>query len=96
MVPFTVILIAQLILFTSLSSVHKLSEKFNGNEKYVKMDNIFLRSFLDYYMIMFGDNPKKILLDNIQWFLLIGFTFLVNVVNLNLLISIIGDTFEKV
>ena len=36
MIPFTVILIAQLILFTSLSSVNKLSEKFSGDEKYAK------------------------------------------------------------
>lgn len=45
---------------------------------------------------MFGDNPKRHTLDAIQWALLVAFTFLVNVLNLNLLISIIGDTFEQV
>lgn len=47
-------------------------------------------------MIMFGNNPSKSDLDGISWALLIGFTFLVNVLNLNLLISIIGDTFSQV
>ena len=49
-------------------------------------------------MMMFGDNPNRMVVevDTIEWVLLIGFTFLVNIVNLNLLISIIGDTFEKV
>ena len=31
-----------------------------------------------------------------MYFFLLSFAFLVNIVNLNLLISIIGDTFEKV
>lgn len=53
-------------------------------------------SFLDYYMLMFGSNPILKTVDGVEWCLLIGFTFLVNVLNLNLLISIIADTFEKV
>lgn len=96
MIPFTVILFAQLILFASLTSAYKLNEKFSGNKDYEKMDGIFLYSFLDYYMLMFGSNPVLPKLDSVQWVLLIGFTFLVNVLNLNLLISIIADTFEKV
>ena len=96
MIPFTVILMAQILLFAGLSSAQKLTEKFEGNESYVKMENIFLTSLLEYYMIMFGDNPNKKFLNGIQWVFLIAFTFLVNVLNLNLLISIIGDTFEKV
>ena len=96
MIPFTVILIAQILLFASLNSVNKMQEKFSGNENYQNQDNIFLNSFLDYYMIMFGDLPKRTSLDKIQYFLLLSFAFLVNIVNLNLLISIIGDTFEKV
>ena len=51
---------------------------------------------LEYYMIMFGNNPQVSKLDTVQWVLLISFTLLVNILNLNLLISIIGDTFEKV
>lgn len=96
MVPFTVILVAQMLLFAGLSSAQKLSEKFSGNKLYQDQDSIYVDSFLEYYMIMFGDNPQKKSLDNIQWALLIGYTFLVNVLNLNLLISIIGDTFEQV
>ena len=96
MIPFTVILIAQLLLFAALTSAYKLTEKFQGNEDYIKDENIFIYSFLDYYMLMFGSNPILTKLDGVQWALLIGFTFLVNVLNLNLLISIIADTFEKV
>lgn len=89
---------AQLILFTSLHTVHKLSEMYDGNERFLGLENVFLNSFLDFYMLMFGDNPNRMLVtvDTIEWVLLFGFTFLVNIVNLNLLISIIGDTFEKV
>ena len=96
MIPFTIILIAQILLFSSLTSTQKLTEKFAGNEKFQDEKLIFINSFLDYYMIMFGNNPSKDDLDNIGWALLIGFTFLVNVLNLNLLISIIGDTFSQV
>lgn len=96
MIPFTVILIAQMLLFASLTSAQKLTEKFSGNEKYKELETVYFDSFLEYYMLMFGDNPDKKTLDVIQWALLIGFTFLVNVMNLNLLISIIGDTFAQV
>lgn len=89
---------AQLVLFTSLHTVHKLSEKIDGNERFKDLEDVFLNSLLDWYMMMFGDNPNRMVVevDTIEWVLLIGFTFLVNIVNLNLLISIIGDTFEKV
>lgn len=96
MIPFTVILIAQMLLFASLTSAQKLTEKFSGNEQYKKLETVYFDTFLEYYMLMFGDNPNKSTLDVIQWALLIGFTFLVNVMNLNLLISIIGDTFAQV
>lgn len=96
MIPFTVILLAQLILFASLTSAYVLSEKFQGNEEFKESKQIFMYSFLDYYMLMFGSNPVLSTVDGVEWCLLIGFTFLVNVLNLNLLISIIADTFEKV
>lgn len=96
MIPFTVILIAQILLFASLNSVNTMQEKFSGNELYKDQKNIFFSSFLDYYMIMFGDLPKRPNLDSVQYCLLLSFAFLVNIVNLNLLISIIGDTFAKV
>ena len=34
MIPFTCILFAQMLLFASLSSAQKLTEKFMGNDKY--------------------------------------------------------------
>ena len=85
-----------MLLFAGLTTAKKLTEKFNGNEKYQNLDYVYFYSFLEYYMIMFGDHPNKITLDSITWTLLIGFTFLVNILNLNLLISIIGDTFSQV
>lgn len=83
-----------MLLFAGLTTAKKLTEKFNGNEKFQNLDNVYLDSFLEYYMLMFGDIPKKTSLDSITWTLLIGFTFLVNILNLNLLISIIGNTFS--
>ena len=47
-------------------------------------------------MIMFGSYPVLDELDVYQWCLLVSFTFLLNVLNLNLLISIIGATFDRV
>lgn len=49
-----------------------------------------------HYMILFGSNPTYSDLTQYQWSLFVGFTFLLNVMNLNLLISIIGATFDKV
>ena len=49
-----------------------------------------------HYMILFGSNPNFAEFEWFQWVLLIGFTFLMNIMNLNLLISIIGATFDKV
>ena len=49
-----------------------------------------------HYMILFGSNPNFKEFEWFQWVLLIGFTFLMNIMNLNLLISIIGATFDKV
>lgn len=65
MIPFTVILIAQMLLFASLTSAQKLTEKFIGNEKYQKLDTVYADSFLEYYLLMFGDNPKRHTLDAI-------------------------------
>ena len=95
MIPFTVILMAQILMFASLQCVYKLSERNQGSKLY-NGDSAFLNSFLEHYMIMFGQNPPLSDLDSIRWVLLIAFTFLLNVLNLNLLISIIGDTFAKV
>lgn len=96
MIPFTVILISQMLLFAGLTTAKKLTDKFSGSETYIDQDNVYLTSFLEYYMLMFGDIPNKASLDSITWSLLIGFTFLVNILNLNLLISIIAETFGEV
>jgi hypothetical protein len=54
-----------MFLFAGLSSAQKLTEKFNGTKEYQKLDYIYINSLLEFYMIMFGDNPKKDLLNPI-------------------------------
>lgn len=46
-------------------------------------------------MILGGPKPKIEFHDTIRWALYIGYAFLMNVVNMKLLISVIGETFAK-
>jgi len=51
---------------------------------------------LGMYQVMFGENPDLTKSPRFDWFIYICFTLMVNVVALNLLISIIGETFGNV
>jgi len=51
---------------------------------------------LGMYQVMFGENPDLTKSPRFDWFLYICFTLMVNVVALNLLISVIGETFGNV
>lgn len=45
---------------------------------------------------MFGENPELKDMPTAEWYLYVGGTIVVNTVALNLLISIIGETFSNV
>ena len=46
-------------------------------------------------MIVFGTKPKIETNDSLRWAILVTYLFLINIINLKLLISIIGETFAK-
>jgi hypothetical protein len=67
-------------------------EFMNRNETSRKANhmNDFINNFLDQYYVIFGDNPELGDLTSIQRLLYVAYTFVINIVNLNLLIAIIG------
>ena len=46
-------------------------------------------------MIVFGTKPTIESDDTLRWAILVGYLFFVNIINLKLLVSIIGETFAK-
>jgi len=56
----------------------------------------FLREIGDSYQMLYGENPAADRMSWLHWSIYFGFTLLLNVVSLNLLISIISNTYDKV
>lgn len=54
----------------------------------------FYKHLGNQYQIVYGENPDPN--NTLQWVIYTSFTLFINVLVLNLLISIIGATFEKV
>ena len=79
-------------MFSTLMTMYKNAEY---DPKIVK-DNTLLANAGEFYMILFGENPNILRLSPERCFLLIMFTFLINIMTLNLLIAIIGDTFDRI
>lgn len=50
----------------------------------------FGNTFMDQYQLIFGENPDHTTMSGGRRFLYVAFTIFINIVNLNLLISIIG------
>ena len=48
------------------------------------------------YETMFGENPELEGLPIVEWYLFVLFSLIINTVALNMLISIIGETFGNV
>ena len=84
------------MIFALLSKTNILTANSHG----VLEDNELIPSFNEelgrWYMVLFGSYPSLDDLDWYHWCLLVTFTFMLNVLNLNLLISIIGATFDRV
>ena len=60
-----------------------------GFEKYVELlGNV--------YRIMFGENPDSKEMDVYYWAIYLVFTIIIQIVSLNLLISIVSDTYDRV
>ena len=96
MIPYTIMLITQITLFAILSKTSQITLLTHGMFDEEKSIPTFHGELGTQYMIMFGSYPVLDELDAYQWWSLVSFTFLLNVLNLNLLISIIGATFDRV
>ena len=96
MIPYTIILASQIIIFTILSKTNILTANSHGVLKDSKLIPSFTEELGRWYMVLFGSYPNLDDLDWYQWVLIVNFTFMLNVLNLNLLISIIGATFDRV
>jgi len=52
--------------------------------------------FKEMYEVMHGENPELDNIPTIEWYLYLIFSLMTNVVALNLLVSVIGETFGNV
>lgn len=69
---------------------------YDGKEEPVPGKHILRSNIFDQVMfVLGGPKPKINYTDKIRWALYITFAFLMNIVNLKLLISMIGETFAK-
>lgn len=57
---------------------------------------LMLHLFGKMYATLFGENPNIESMHYLDWIIYLAFTMLLNIVSLNLLISIISNTFDKV
>lgn len=81
-----------IFILLSFTIMFSMLEFMNRNETSRKANhaNDFINNFLDQYYVIFGDNPELGDLTSIQRLLYVAYTFVINIVNLNLLIAIIG------
>lgn len=92
MFTFTFIMLLIIFLMAVVNCVHDIDGSprndhvWSGLPKYVS----------EYYLVMFGENPNPKKISNIQWIMYIVFSFLVNIISLNLLIAILSNTYDQV
>jgi hypothetical protein len=55
----------------------------------------FGKEFALTYMVLFGDNPDTTNLSTVKWIILFFQTVFINIVMLNLLISVIMNSFDR-
>lgn len=90
MIPFLCILFFMIFIFTLIQAVLDKDGAFSMSE--------FFLTFGQSYQIMLGENPNpnEDLTSRTHWIIYFGYTLLVNIVSLNLLISVISNTFDCV
>jgi hypothetical protein len=93
MIPFMITMMLMTITFAMVDLSLDREEAF---ENKVGLSEGFGGNFLTQYTVLFGENPEIKEGSNmvIRWGLYIAFTILMNIVMLNLLISIISDSYD--
>jgi len=91
MIPFLVLLYMIILIFCLVDNVvHQHHRDAKRRE---------LPAFYNFgmtYQQLLGENPHGRGMSNLDWFIFFAFTTLLNIVALNLLISLISNTFDKV
>ena len=96
MVPFAIILIAQILLFAILSSILEMSDMYAGIIEKKEGEEILGDNVFNEIMVIIGGPKAEIRSgDQLRWALFMIYAILMNVVNMKLLISMIGETFAK-
>lgn len=93
MTTFLLLLLYIIVLFTLLNVIYFYSKP----EKEQTFGDFF-KLLIEQYQVMFGENPDPDKLDKFTtlWFTYWGFTIIVNIVALNLLIAVISNTYDQV
>lgn len=96
MIPFAVILGTQILLFATLNSIKQLADIYEDeSEQATGYQVLRANSFNQLMLILGGPKPQIKYDDTIRWALYIAYAFLMNIVNMKLLISVIGETYAK-
>lgn len=87
MIPFLTLVLLVVYIFATINFISPYAED-DGTPK------SFIVHLGDQYRILYGENPDPG--STQQWMVYFTFSLFMNVLMFNLLISIIGDTFERV
>jgi len=92
MLPFMLALVGRVFLFTL---VNLIADRFDKDPKNQPRYLDFGKEFALTYMVLFGDNPDTQNLSTVRWIILFFQTVFINIVMLNLLISVIMNSFDR-
>lgn len=91
MFPFVMVLAGRVFLFTLLNLIAERFERYSTDPHYQD----FKREFMQSYFILFLQNPDLKSLTRIKWILLFFQTIFINIVMLNLLISVVMNSYDR-
>jgi len=89
MIPFLSLLYLMITIFSLIQYTIRYKE-------YTKHDTANLFVFGNSYLTLFGENPDSLHITDLQWIVYFCYSTLLSIVALNLLISLISNTFDKV
>ena len=91
-IPFATFLIMIVVLLTTVNSQlikEEIPDDFDFKQHY-------LRSIQKQYQLIWGENPDGSEMSSLEWVAYLVFTIIINIVALNLIITLIGETFDEV
>ena len=95
MVPYIIILVLQIFMFTTLNTVVQLQDMYMGRNENKETFNVVANNLYDQFMVIFGLKYTIEENNKLRLALYIAYAFIITIVNMKLLISIIGEMYAK-